>query len=156
MGSSGISLPEWASNPYISTALLVLGFAVYRFLSLGSRGKSLPPGPKTIPLLGNAHLIPTVATEKHLYYDRLAKRERRPRELGAGVLMMGVDWQSMAMSFASRWVGQDRMREPAHAAGVTHNGAEHPTPIHTRRSSTRTSSYSTRQRQCTTSWIKEA
>ena len=110
MGSSGITLPEWASNPYISTALLVLGYAVYRFLSLGSRGKSLPPGPKTIPLLGNAHLIPTVATEKHLYYDRLAKREPRPRELGAGVLMMGVDWQSMAMSFASRWVGEERER----------------------------------------------
>ncbi|KAK1984898.1 cytochrome P450 [Colletotrichum cereale] len=32
---------------------------VYKIFTFGSRGKHLPPGPPTVPILGNAHLIPT-------------------------------------------------------------------------------------------------
>jgi hypothetical protein len=34
---------------------LYLLFELFRF---GSRDKRLPPGPPTVPILGNAHLIP--------------------------------------------------------------------------------------------------
>lgn len=68
MGQS-ISLP----SAQLALPTLVLAWLLYRFLSLGSRSKGLPPGPKTIPLLGNAHLIPTVPQDKHVYYDKLAR-----------------------------------------------------------------------------------
>ncbi|KAJ7312237.1 cytochrome P450 [Mycena albidolilacea] len=38
-------------------ALVALCFAIV--LKVGSRGKGLPPGPPTIPILGNAHIFPT-------------------------------------------------------------------------------------------------
>ncbi|KAL7009677.1 hypothetical protein EMMF5_000585 [Cystobasidiomycetes sp. EMM_F5] len=60
------------SYPIIAGAL-VTGYLAYRVLSLGSRDKAYPPGPKTLPLLGNVHLIPQVPTEKHVYYDKVAK-----------------------------------------------------------------------------------
>ena len=67
--SQSSSLP----SAQLAFPTLVLAWLLYRFLSLGSRSKGLPPGPKTIPLLGNAHLIPTVPQDKHIYYDKLAR-----------------------------------------------------------------------------------
>lgn len=34
-------------------------FLIYKLLRFGHRDKRLPPGPPTIPILGNAHLIPS-------------------------------------------------------------------------------------------------
>lgn len=39
-------------------------YLLYVLLRFGSRDKRLPPGPPTIPILGNAHLIPTHHFEK--------------------------------------------------------------------------------------------
>lgn len=33
-------------------------YILYKILTFGRREKNLPPGPPTIPVLGNAHLIP--------------------------------------------------------------------------------------------------
>ncbi|KAH8093927.1 cytochrome P450 [Cristinia sonorae] len=38
--------------------LLVLGWLVVRVLRIGSRSACLPPGPPTVPVLGNAHMFP--------------------------------------------------------------------------------------------------
>uniref|UniRef100_A0A8H7XLV8 C2H2-type domain-containing protein n=1 Tax=Psilocybe cubensis TaxID=181762 RepID=A0A8H7XLV8_PSICU len=40
----------------LCTGLAWLGF---KLLRIGRRDKTLPPGPRTIPVLGNAHLIPS-------------------------------------------------------------------------------------------------
>jgi hypothetical protein len=38
--------------------LVPTAYVLYKVLTFGSREKNLPPGPPTIPVLGNAHLIP--------------------------------------------------------------------------------------------------
>ncbi|KAJ7859331.1 cytochrome P450 [Mycena olivaceomarginata] len=43
--------------PILLFALAALCFVIV--LKVGSRGKGLPPGPPTIPILGNAHIFPT-------------------------------------------------------------------------------------------------
>lgn len=56
------------------TALLVCaaaGLLVYRCLQVGKRGPALPPGPKTVPVLGNLLTIPP--RYAHLYFHKLAK-----------------------------------------------------------------------------------
>lgn len=45
-------------TPTFSLGLVVLLFAVYYVLRIGSRPRGLPPGPNTLPVLGNAHLLP--------------------------------------------------------------------------------------------------
>lgn len=44
--------------PGFSLGLVVLLFAVYRVMRIGSRPRGLPPGPNTLPVLGNIHLFP--------------------------------------------------------------------------------------------------
>ena len=39
--------------------LAALALFVYKLSQIGRRDPRLPPGPRTIPVLGNAHLIPT-------------------------------------------------------------------------------------------------
>jgi hypothetical protein len=48
-------------------ALLLASWLLFRFLRFARREKHLPPGPPTLPMLGNVHLIP--ATNIHLKYD---------------------------------------------------------------------------------------
>ncbi|KAJ6573872.1 cytochrome P450 [Mycena vulgaris] len=42
----------------VTASLCVAGLIVYRILRIGSRDKSLPPGPPTVPLLGNLNIFP--------------------------------------------------------------------------------------------------
>ncbi|KAJ5698483.1 hypothetical protein N7462_000488 [Penicillium macrosclerotiorum] len=46
--------------PRVIGACFVLGlsYVFYRLLSVGKRDSRLPPGPPTVPILGNVHLIP--------------------------------------------------------------------------------------------------
>ncbi|TFK49876.1 cytochrome P450 [Heliocybe sulcata] len=53
-------------------AVAVAAFLLYRILRIGSREKFLPPGPPTIPLLGNLHIFPT-----HLAYLKMSEWNRQ-------------------------------------------------------------------------------
>lgn len=58
---SSATLFNMYSIPLILGILYVLFaiFSLYKLLRFGCRDKRLPPGPPTIPILGNAHLIPS-------------------------------------------------------------------------------------------------
>lgn len=47
------------SYPLIISILCVVAFLVYKGFHVGKRDPRLPPGPPTIPFLGNAHIIPS-------------------------------------------------------------------------------------------------
>ncbi|KAJ7170769.1 cytochrome P450 [Mycena crocata] len=55
-------------TPTLTAALCVAGLLVYRVLKIGSRDKSLPPGPPTVPILGNINIFP-----RFLAYRQFAK-----------------------------------------------------------------------------------
>ncbi|KAK2054685.1 cytochrome P450 2D18 [Colletotrichum caudatum] len=57
MGSTATEWP-FAVNYYFLFWAIPSVLLLYRTLTFGSREKHLPPGPPTIPILGNAHLLP--------------------------------------------------------------------------------------------------
>ena len=57
----------------ITTTLIVaaLFFLLFPLLRVGRRPKGLPPGPPTVPILGNVHLLPP--RDVHLQYQKWAQ-----------------------------------------------------------------------------------
>ena len=53
----------------LSILAIFLGWVVNRLRKLGSREHGLPPGPPTLPVIGNLHLFPT--SRAHLKYTTL-------------------------------------------------------------------------------------
>ncbi|KAI1616307.1 cytochrome P450 [Exophiala viscosa] len=56
---------------YFTLAVLGLLLGAVRLLSIGRRPKSYPPGPPTLPVLGNLHLMPT--RDAHLQFESWAR-----------------------------------------------------------------------------------
>lgn len=51
--------------PAIRVAVtLVVLYSIYRVLQIGRRDKRMPPGPPTLPILGNIHQIPITGMYK--------------------------------------------------------------------------------------------
>lgn len=46
------------SKHYVWASVAFVAVLVYRLLQVGKRDPRMPPGPPTIPILGNAHQIP--------------------------------------------------------------------------------------------------
>jgi len=57
---------------------LFVVYGIYRLLQIGKRDPRLPPGPPTVPILGNAHMIPTTGLGKKyvaiVYNEQIIKR----------------------------------------------------------------------------------
>lgn len=56
-------------TPYF--AALALAAAIYRLLQVGKRDPRMPKGPPTIPILGNAHQIPSTGLYKQYVDDKV-------------------------------------------------------------------------------------
>lgn len=73
----GVGLIAWlpasmASFTMIQTAVgVLLVYGLYRLLSIGSRDKRMPPGPPTLPILGNLHQIPLTGVYRKYVILRL-------------------------------------------------------------------------------------
>jgi cytochrome P450 len=47
-----------AASPSVTIAIVVVAVCLYKLLQIGKRPKGMPPGPPTIPVLGNLHQLP--------------------------------------------------------------------------------------------------
>ena len=56
---------------YIISVTIGLLFVLYRLLRIGRRPPGYPPGPPTVPILGNIHLMPD--RDAHLQFQKWAQ-----------------------------------------------------------------------------------
>lgn len=57
--STPLSGPSRTMDPMLAILLMTcVAWTTFKLLLIGRRDKSLPPGPPTIPVLGNMHLLP--------------------------------------------------------------------------------------------------
>lgn len=48
----------------LAAITIALAYPLYRLLKVGRRHPRMPPGPPTVPILGNAHQIPITGLGK--------------------------------------------------------------------------------------------
>ncbi|KAL5388329.1 hypothetical protein PMIN02_007761 [Paraphaeosphaeria minitans] len=72
-------------------ALVIVAFCIRFLYGFGSRDKRLPPGPPTIPILGNAHQIPSQSVEKKFKEWADIYGPIYSLKIGAGTLIMLSD-----------------------------------------------------------------
>ncbi|KAM0749101.1 cytochrome P450 [Meredithblackwellia eburnea MCA 4105] len=74
--SSTLSSFTFNRMEVLTAILCVVGYGLYRLLQTGKRASGLPPGPATLPVLGNAtHIPPRYA---HLYFQKIARQLKNP------------------------------------------------------------------------------
>ncbi|KAF2105792.1 putative cytochrome P450 [Lophiotrema nucula] len=73
---------------YYLTASLLVTWSLYRICSIGRRPKRYPPGPPTLPVLGNLHMMPK--EDPHLQFQQWAKEYGPIYSLMLGTKVMVV------------------------------------------------------------------
>jgi hypothetical protein len=63
-GQSNTMSSILSSKTILSAAGLLLLYGIYRLLKVGKRDPRLPPGPPTVPILGNMLDIPSMGLGK--------------------------------------------------------------------------------------------
>ena len=66
----------------------LFSIAIYRLSRIGQRPKGYPPGPPTLPLIGNLHLMPKEKT--HLQFKKWADQYGPVYSLMLGTMVMVV------------------------------------------------------------------
>jgi hypothetical protein len=62
---SDMILESTVASPFaVASVFVALSFALYRLLQVGKRDPRMPPGPPTIPILGNLHQVPITGLYK--------------------------------------------------------------------------------------------
>lgn len=73
----------------VATVLVVSVLTLVWILRIGRRDSRLPPGPPTVPILGNAHQIPLTGLGKK--YDNFLQQKLSADVLGSTIGCCGMD-----------------------------------------------------------------
>jgi hypothetical protein len=73
MALHGFQIPGWGpTTPLAVVALTIVAVLVWQLSHVGMRPAKLPPGPPTLPVIGNLHLMPK--SHAWLQYSKWAKQ----------------------------------------------------------------------------------
>ncbi|KAJ7610299.1 cytochrome P450 [Mycena polygramma] len=108
-------------GPTVTALLCVAGLAVYRILQIGSREKYLPPGPPTVPILGNINIFPKVLA--YYQFARWASEygDIYSLKMGSGTVIVLQSAQAV-LEVKDRQSGATADRPPSHFLDIIHQG----------------------------------